>query len=65
MAEVFIVNDGGAVHSVSEEHCKEYCKAQTQHGRQFKAGFRLATKQEVAAYLGHELEPDPTDKAKK
>lgn len=58
MADVFIVNDGGVVHSVTEEHCEEHCKTQTAHGRQFKPGFRLATKQEIAAYLGKPVEPE-------
>lgn len=58
MAEVFIVNDGGAVHSVSEEHCEAYCKVPTQSGPQFKPGFRLATKEEVALYLGQPAKAD-------
>lgn len=52
MADVFIVNAGGSVHSVTEEHCDAYCKVQTEGGLQFKAGFRLATKEEIASYKG-------------
>lgn len=52
MADVFIVNDGGVVHSVTEEHCDSFCKVATSSGRQFKPGYRLATEKEIAEYLG-------------